>query len=443
MTTHQSPARAAQPAGSLRALRFLALTAVIVGVLGLAAAAFELSYPGIHAIALVAGVSPALARLYPLIFDAMLVVASAAILSLRGAGAATRCYAWFSLLLLLCAAAGADALHATGSKLPHRGAAATAAIIPWALVLLGFGLLLAMLRHARLRRAQAVEARASAAPPAAVPATRPAAAVVPAAVVPAAVVPAAVVPAAVVPAAVVPAAVVPAAVVPAAVVPAAVVPAAVVPAAVTPPAVTPPAAAPAAAAPAVAPAASPWPGSSWPGTDEDADAAGRSGELADSQAPELALDAEPGHDDPTSDEAHQASDSPARWVPRARAAEQQDAGRREFAADPAPIMAPAPTVDVFPGRPAGPELDHGAVPEPDNDAGAGPDRDGGAGPDRDGGAGLAQGAALQHDDTAGRGPEAEPAPAHRTGPEGEPEPAAAAAAAPFERMWSSPTPPDV
>jgi Protein of unknown function (DUF2637) len=424
MTTHQSPARAAQPAGSLRALRFLALTAVIVGVLGLAAAAFELSYPGIHAIALVAGVSPALARLYPLIFDAMLVVASAAILSLRGAGAATRCYAWFSLLLLLCAAAGADALHATGSKLPHRGAAATAAIIPWALVLLGFGLLLAMLRHARLRRAQAVEARASAAPPAAVPATRPAAAVVPAAVVPAAVVPAAV------------------------------VPAAVVPAAVTPPAVTPPAAAPAAAAPAVAPAASPWPGSSWPGTDEDADAAGRSGELADSQAPELALDAEPGHDDPTSDEAHQASDSPARWVPRARAAEQQDAGRREFAADPAPIMAPAPTVDVFPGRPAGPELDHGAVPEPDNDAGAGPELANGAtgagpdratvaGPDRDGGAGVAQGAALQHDDTAGRGPEAEPAPAHRTGPEGEPEPAAAAAAAPFERMWSSPTPPDV
>jgi len=208
MTTHQSPARAAQPAGSLRALRFLALTAVIVGVLGLAAAAFELSYPGIHAIALVAGVSPALARLYPLIFDAMLVVASAAILSLRGAGAATRCYAWFSLLLLLCAAAGADALHAAGSKLPHRGTAATAAVIPWVLVLLGFGLLLAMLRHARLRRAQAVQARASAAPPAAVPAARAPAAVIPAAVVPAAVVPAAVVPAAVAPAADAPAAVV-------------------------------------------------------------------------------------------------------------------------------------------------------------------------------------------------------------------------------------------
>jgi hypothetical protein len=404
MTNHQSAARAAQPAGSLRALRFLALAAVIVGVLGLAAAAFELSYPGIHAIALVAGVSPALARLYPLIFDAMLVVASAAILSLRGAGAVTRCYAWFSLLLLLCAAAGADALHATGSKLPHRGAAATAAIIPWALVLLGFGLLLAMLRHARLRRAQAVEARASAAPRAAVPATRAAAAAVPAAVVPAA----------------------------------------VVPPAVTPPAVTPPAVVPAAEVPA--PAASSWPGSSWSGTDEDA--AGRSGELADSQAPELALDAEPGHDDPTSDEAHPASDSPARWVPRARAAsQQQDADSREFAADPAPIMAPAPTVDVFPGRHAGPELGHDAGPELDSGAGAGPELANGAagaGLDHDGGAELPQGdTALQHDDTAGRGPETVPAPGHQAGPEGEPEPAAAAPAAPFERMWSSPTPPDV
>ena len=385
---------------------------MIVGVLGLAAAAFELSYPGIHAIALVAGVSPALARLYPLIFDAMLVVASAAILSLRGAGVVTRCYAWFSLLLLLCAAAGADALHATGSKLPHRGAAATAAIIPWALVLLGFGLLLAMLRHARLRRAQAVEARASAATPTAVPATRAAAAVVPAAVTPAAVTPAAVTPAAVVQAPGTPA-------------PAAEVPAAEVP--------------------APAPAASSWPGSSWPGTDEDA--AGRSGELADGQAPELALDAEPGHDDPTSDEAHQASDSAARWVPRARAgaAEQQDAGSREFAADPAPIMAPAPTVDVFPGRHAGPELDSGAGPELDG-GGAGPELANGAtgaGLDHDGGTELPQGdTALQHDDDAGRGPETESAPGHQTGPEGEPEPAAVAPAAPFERMWSSPTPPD-
>jgi len=155
-------------------LRGLALWAVAAGVVVLAAAAFVLSYPGIHAVALHAGVSRPLARIYPVIFDAMLVIACAAVLSLRGAGLVSRCYAWLSLLVLLAAAAGADTLHSTGTRLPHRQAAATAAIIPWALLLIGFGLLLAMLRHARLRRiaaaaraaeqAQAEQARAE--PPA-------------------------------------------------------------------------------------------------------------------------------------------------------------------------------------------------------------------------------------------------------------------------------------
>ncbi len=134
-----------------RGLRVLALVAVIIGVLVLAAAAFLLSYSGIHAIARSAGVTPSLARLYPLILDAMLVIACAAVLSLRGAGLPARCFAWLSLLVLLAAAAGADALHATGTKLPHRPAAAAVAIIPWVFVLVGFGLLLTMLRHARQR----------------------------------------------------------------------------------------------------------------------------------------------------------------------------------------------------------------------------------------------------------------------------------------------------
>ena len=166
----QSPARASHPVDVNGALRVVALIAVIIGVLVLAAAAFVLSYAGIHAIALEAGVSPRLARLYPLIFDAMLVVAlnSFAALITTCAGLVMRCYAWFSLLVLLCAAAWADALHATATRLPHRTAAATVAIIPWALVLLGFGLLLAMLRHARQRRAQAAGAGVSEA--AAVPA---------------------------------------------------------------------------------------------------------------------------------------------------------------------------------------------------------------------------------------------------------------------------------
>ena len=165
----QSTVSASHPGDVQRALRSLAFAAVIIGVLVLAAAAFALSYSGIHAIALAAGVSPALAKLYPVIFDAMLVIAAAAVLSLRTASFATRCYAWLCLLLLLFAAAGADALHATGNSLPHQVAAATVAIIPWVLVLLGFGLLLVMLRHARLHRARPAQARADAVPRTAAP----------------------------------------------------------------------------------------------------------------------------------------------------------------------------------------------------------------------------------------------------------------------------------
>jgi len=148
-------AGASHPTDSHGGLRLLALAAVAVGVILLAAAAFVLSYSGIHAVALSAGVSPRLARLYPLIFDAMLVVACSAVLALRTAGLPSRCYAWLSLLTLLAAVAAADAVNAIGTKLPHRPTAAVIAVIPWALVLIGFGLLLTMLRHARKRHATA------------------------------------------------------------------------------------------------------------------------------------------------------------------------------------------------------------------------------------------------------------------------------------------------
>jgi Protein of unknown function (DUF2637) len=169
-----SPPQAPQPPARQpgRVLRAVALTAVSVGVLVLAAAAFVLSYSGIHAVAQQAGVSATLARGYPVIFDALLVIACAAVLSLRGAGAVSRFYAWLSLLVLLGATAGADALHSTGTAVPHRTAALVAAIIPWILLLIGFGLLLAMLRHFRLHRAAppvpalAREARRPAGPPA-------------------------------------------------------------------------------------------------------------------------------------------------------------------------------------------------------------------------------------------------------------------------------------
>src|SRR5260370_26148222 len=132
----QSP----HPADSHRGLRLLALIAVVAGVLLLAAAAFVLSYAGIHAVALSSGVSPRLARIYPVILDAMLVVACAAVLSLRGAGLPSRSYAWLSMLALLAAAAAADALHATGTRLPRRPAAAAGSATPGGVRPLGFRL---------------------------------------------------------------------------------------------------------------------------------------------------------------------------------------------------------------------------------------------------------------------------------------------------------------
>jgi hypothetical protein len=85
----------------------------------------------------------------------MLAIVLAAVLALRGAGLPSRLLAWTTLLAMLAAAAGADALHAAGRKLPERGAAIGAAVLPWVLVFLAFALLLAMLRYARLRRVTA------------------------------------------------------------------------------------------------------------------------------------------------------------------------------------------------------------------------------------------------------------------------------------------------
>src|SRR5215831_5025748 len=60
--TNYSADRGPRPADPLR---LAALIAVIAGVVLLAAAAFVLSYAGIHGLALRAGVTPELARLYP------------------------------------------------------------------------------------------------------------------------------------------------------------------------------------------------------------------------------------------------------------------------------------------------------------------------------------------------------------------------------------------
>ena len=72
-----------------RGSQVAAVLIVITGVALLATLAFLVSYPGARQIALTAGVSPALAGLYPVIIDAVLVVACVAALALRGGSGAT------------------------------------------------------------------------------------------------------------------------------------------------------------------------------------------------------------------------------------------------------------------------------------------------------------------------------------------------------------------
>ena len=145
--------------GPAQPLRLVGVAAVCVGVAALAAATFVLSYSGIHAVAIQAGIDHRYARDYPLLIDAMLVITLSAVLALRGAGVPSRILAWLALLAVLTAAAGADALHATGHRLPYNVGAATAAVLPWGLVLIAFLLLLALLRHVRLRRQASVARR--------------------------------------------------------------------------------------------------------------------------------------------------------------------------------------------------------------------------------------------------------------------------------------------
>jgi len=135
-----------------QAFRVLAVAAVCLGVAALAAATFVLSYSAIRAVALQAGITPRLAKDYPLLLDAMLVIVLAAILALRGSGLPSKLLAWVTLLLVMTVAAGADALHTAGRSLPHQAASITAAVLPFVLVLVAFALLLAMLRHVRLGR---------------------------------------------------------------------------------------------------------------------------------------------------------------------------------------------------------------------------------------------------------------------------------------------------
>src|SRR5215472_12825873 len=93
-----------------RALRNLALVAVVVGLLALTTAACVLTYSSVHDFALRAGISPSLAKIYPDIGDAMLVMAGCSVLALRGAGLLSKLYGWLCFILLLGALAASSVM---------------------------------------------------------------------------------------------------------------------------------------------------------------------------------------------------------------------------------------------------------------------------------------------------------------------------------------------
>ena len=130
-------------------LHRLANVVVAIVVLAVAAGMFVFSYPGVHAIARQGGVSGQLARFYPGLFDALLVIACVAAVMLRDARWWARCWAWLVALVVLAAIAVTDVLHAASYGLRQRPTEGVVAAAPVVAVLLAFSLFLTMLRQSR------------------------------------------------------------------------------------------------------------------------------------------------------------------------------------------------------------------------------------------------------------------------------------------------------
>ena len=138
----------------------------------MAAATFVLSYAGVHAIVLQAGVSPRLARIYPGLFDAVFVIACVAAVMLRDARWWARWYAWLVIILMVVVVGAADVVYAMNVTLRHRTIEGVVAAAPWVLLLLAFSLMLTMLRQSRVQQAPATAPAEPASQPG-IPGSRP------------------------------------------------------------------------------------------------------------------------------------------------------------------------------------------------------------------------------------------------------------------------------
>jgi hypothetical protein len=147
-------------------LHVLVNVVVAIVVLAVAAGMFVFSYPGVHAIARQGGVSGQLARFYPALFDAVLVIACVAAVTLRDARWWARCWAWLVAIVVLGAIGTTDVLHAMAYGLRQRPTEGVVAAAPAAAVLLAFSLFLTILRQSRPRPSDAARGQAPARGPA-------------------------------------------------------------------------------------------------------------------------------------------------------------------------------------------------------------------------------------------------------------------------------------
>jgi hypothetical protein len=144
-----SPLPASGPAKRRNWSRLLVNVLVALVVIAVAGATFVFSYDGVHAIALLGGVSARLARYYPGLFDAVLVIACVAAVMLRDGRWWARLWAWVVIVVLLAAIGTTDVLHAMNYTLRHRPTEGIVAAAPVVAVLLAFSLLLTLLRQSR------------------------------------------------------------------------------------------------------------------------------------------------------------------------------------------------------------------------------------------------------------------------------------------------------
>ena len=137
-----------KPQGRNWAHRLVNVLVALV-VVAVAGATFVFSYDGVHAIALLGGVSDQLARYYPGLFDAVLVIACVAAVMLRDGSWWARLWAWLVIVILLGAIGTTDVVHAMNYTLRHRVTEGIVAAAPVVAVLLAFSLLLTLLRQSK------------------------------------------------------------------------------------------------------------------------------------------------------------------------------------------------------------------------------------------------------------------------------------------------------